>query len=54
MEDQKMPDGTCHGKDLPDRGVSSGVSDTYGAKNGDLERGFSGRSSIGKDTRSDS
>lgn len=50
-KDQKLPDGTCHGRDLPDCGVSTGVTDTYGAN---LEAGYgSAPVSIVGDTGSD-
>jgi hypothetical protein len=53
MENQKRPDGTCHGRDLPDQGIKTGVSDTYGVSSKDLAQGYSGGQGIGKDTKSD-
>lgn len=46
------PNGQVQGdtKDLPDRGVSTGVTDTYG---GDLKQGFNNHGGIGSDTKSD-
>lgn len=43
------PNGDVPGS-LPDRGVSTGVTDTYG---GGLDRGFQNRRSITADTGSD-
>lgn len=54
MNDQILPNGECAGRDLPDRGTGTGVTDTYGAGGGALDRGFTDRSSIKGDTRSDS
>ena len=54
MKNQKQPDGTCHGRDLADAGIKTGVSDTYGVSSKDLAQGFSGRQGIGSDTKSDS
>ena len=51
--DQCFPDGTCHGRDLPDKGVSTGLSDDYGAGKNGLERGFVDRQGIGSATKSD-
>jgi hypothetical protein len=53
MDDKRWPDGDCAGKDLPDRGVSTGVTDSYGVGSQDLKRGYSGGSGIRKDTGSD-
>lgn len=53
MKDQKMPDGECHGREIPDRGVTTGVTDTHGAGKGALKRGFTDCQRIGKDTKSD-
>lgn len=53
MNDQKLPDGTCHGRDLPDKGARTGVSDTYGAGMSDMNRGHMGAEKIGADTKSD-
>jgi hypothetical protein len=51
--DQKRPNGECFGRDLPDKGCKTNVSDTYGVGDGDLCRGFTGGEKIGKDTKSD-
>ena len=53
MNDQKHPNGECAGRDIPDRGNGTGVTDTYGADKGALGRGFTDRSSISSDTKSD-
>lgn len=53
MKDKKWPDGKCEGRDLPDRGVSTGVTDTYGVGKDDLGKGYTGGQSIRKDTGSD-
>lgn len=51
--DQRLPNGEVAGRDLPDVGTQShGISDTYGASDGDLSRGYSGGEQIGKDTKS--
>jgi len=50
---QRLPDGKCHGRDLPDRGVSTGVEDTYGAGKGGLKRGYTDRQGISNATKSD-
>lgn len=52
-DQQKLPDGKCHGNDLPDRGVSAGVTDTYGAGKGGLNNGFTDRKDISGATKSD-
>ena len=54
MDNQKLPDGTCHGRDLPDRGNKAGMPDNCGASGKDLDRGHTGSQGIGKDTKSDS
>lgn len=46
----QRPTGETGGKDLPDRGVRSCVTDTYG---GNLERGYNNGGSISSDTHSD-
>lgn len=51
--DQKLPNGKVAGRDLPDKGSRTGVTDTYGTSDGDLGRGYSGGESIVKDTKSD-
>ncbi len=38
MEDQKRPDGTVHGKDLPNKGNTTNVTQTYG---GNMNTGYS-------------
>lgn len=48
MNDKRFPDGECEGRDLPDRGIGTGVTDTYGAGKGGLARGFTDASGIGK------
>lgn len=53
MNDQRLPNGECAGRDLPDRGTGTGVTDSYGAGNGALDRGFTDRSSISSHTKSD-
>lgn len=50
QNDQKLPDGKCHGREMPDRGTSTGVTDTYGAGNGALNRGFTDRAPMGRGT----
>lgn len=50
MKDQKRPDGTAHGNDLPDAGNRTGVTDTYGAN---LNKGYNPGGSIASDTKSD-
>jgi hypothetical protein len=52
-KDQRLPNGKCEGRDLPDRGVNSGVTDTYGAGKDGLGKGYTGGTSIRKDTGSD-
>jgi hypothetical protein len=54
MKDKRFPDGQCDdGRNIPDRGVSTGVTDNYGAGSGDLEKGFIGGKQIRRDTGSD-
>lgn len=53
MEDKRIPDGECAGKEMPDRGCMTGVTETYGTGKKDLQRGYSGGTGIGADTRSD-
>ncbi len=52
-KDQKMPDGTCHGRDLPDRGTIDDNASQYGAGGGATSRGFTDSAKIGSDTKSD-
>lgn len=51
-DDKRLPDGKCEGRDLPDRGVTTGVTDTYGAGDG-LSKGYTGGQSIRGETGSD-
>ena len=53
MNDKRLPDGQCEGRNLPDRGVATGVTDTYNTTTNDLERGYTDKSSIRKHTGSD-
>jgi hypothetical protein len=53
INDQNLPNGECAGRDLPDRGMMTGVTETYGADKGALNRGFTDRASITGDTKSD-
>jgi len=54
MENQKMPDGTCHGREPKDTGTSrsSENAGTYGAGDA-LGRGFTERQGISGSTKSD-
>lgn len=47
-----MPNGEVSGKDLPDKGFKTGVTDTYGVGGDDLNRGYTGGDKIVKDTKS--
>lgn len=49
MKDKRFPDGKCEGRDLRDRGVTAGVTDTYGAEKTDLGKGYTGGTSIRKE-----
>jgi hypothetical protein len=54
MKDQRLPNGKCDdGKSMPDRGATTGVTDTYGTGRADLERGYTGGQSIRRHTGSD-
>lgn len=44
------PNGEVGGSDLPDRGVRTGVTDTYG---GNLEQGYQNEGKLGGATKSD-
>lgn len=46
----QRPTGMTGGKDIPDRGARTGVTDTYG---GNLEQGYNGGGSISSATKSD-
>jgi hypothetical protein len=48
--DKKRPDGKVEGKDLPDAGNRTGVTETYG---GNLDRGYQNEGSMGGSTKSD-
>lgn len=53
MQDKKMPDGKCEGRDLPDRGATTGVTDTYGAGKGSFDKGYTDNKGIRSSTQSD-
>lgn len=53
MNDQKLPDGQCHGRDLPDRGSFRENADQYGVDDGAANRGFTSRQTISGNTGSD-
>ena len=52
MNNQKMPSGECHGRDLPDRGNRTGVTNDYGA-GGAMDTGHMGAERMGSATKSD-